>query len=86
MVEIVGMGTDKPKAAKPVAKEAKPVIKEAKPAEATVAVETKAATDEPSLKSMKKDELIAYAKEKGIEVDGKATKPVIIEAIEAQMK
>ncbi len=79
MVEIIGMGTDKPKAAKPVAKEAKP-------AEATVAVEAKAVAEEPSIKSMKKDELIAYAKEKGIEVDSKATKPVIIEAIEAQLK
>lgn len=33
--------------------------------------------------SMKKDELIAYAKEHGIEVDEKATKAVIIETIEA---
>jgi len=86
MVEIVGMGTDKPKAAKPVAKEAKPVAKEAKPVEAPVAAEAKAVSEAPSLKSMKKDELIAFAKEKGIEVDGKATKPVIIEAIEAQLK
>lgn len=86
MVEIVGMGTDKPKAAKPVAKETKPVAKEVKPVEATVAVEAKAVDEAPSLKSMKKDELIAFAKDKGIEVDGKATKPVIIEAIEAQLK
>jgi large subunit ribosomal protein L21 len=88
MVEIIGMGTDKPKAAKPVAKEAKPVAKEAKPVEAPIAAVAKAkAVDEaPSLKSMKKDELIAFAKEKGIEVDSKATKPVIIEAIEAQLK
>ena len=33
--------------------------------------------------SMKKDELIAYAKEHGIEVDEKATKAAIIEAIES---
>lgn len=33
--------------------------------------------------SMKKDELIAYAKEHGIEIDEKATKAVIIETIEA---
>ena len=32
--------------------------------------------------SMKKDELIAYAKEHGIEIDEKATKAVIIETIE----
>ena len=79
MVEITGMGTEKPKAAKAVAKEAKPV-------EANVAAEAKAVDEAPSLKSMKKDELIAFAKEKGIEVDSKATKPVIIEAIEAQLK
>jgi len=79
MVEIVGMGTDKPKATKSVAKEVKPV-------DAPVAADAKAVDEAPSLKSMKKDELIAFAKEKGIEVDGKATKPVIIEAIEAQLK
>ena len=33
--------------------------------------------------SMKKDELIAFAKENGIAIDEKATKAVIIEAIEA---
>jgi len=79
MVEIIGMGTEKPKAAKTAAKEAKPV-------EAPVAVEAKVVGETLSLKSMKKDELIAFAKEKGIEVDSKATKPVIIEAIEAQLK
>lgn len=36
--------------------------------------------------SMKKDELIAYAKEHGIEIDEKATKAVIIETIEAANK
>lgn len=36
--------------------------------------------------SMKKDELIAYAEEHGIEVDAKATKAVILEAIEAAEK
>lgn len=40
----------------------------------------------PSIKSMKKDELIAFAKENNIEIDEKATKPVIIEAIEAALK
>ncbi len=35
--------------------------------------------------SMKKDELIAFAKENNIEVDEKATKAVIIEAIEAAL-
>lgn len=36
--------------------------------------------------SMKKDELIAYAEEHGIEIDAKATKAVIIETIEAALK
>ena len=36
--------------------------------------------------SMKKDELIAFAKENGIAIDEKATKAVIIEAIEAALK
>lgn len=36
--------------------------------------------------SMKKDELIAYAQEHGVEVDAKATKAVIIETIEAALK
>ena len=35
--------------------------------------------------SMKKDELIAFAAEHGIEIDAKATKAVIIEAIEAAL-
>ena len=35
--------------------------------------------------AMKKDELIAYAKEHGVEIDEKATKAVIIEAIEAAL-
>ena len=36
--------------------------------------------------SMKKDELIAYAEEHGIEIDAKATKAAIVEAIEAAEK
>lgn len=36
--------------------------------------------------SMKKDELIAFAKENNIEVNEKATKAVIIETIEEQLK
>ena len=36
--------------------------------------------------SMKKDELIAYAEEHGIEIDAKATKAAILEAIEAAEK
>ena len=68
MVEITGIGADKPakKAAAPAAE----------------ATEAKKA---PALKSMKKDELIAFAKENNIAIDEKATKPVIIEAIEAAL-
>ncbi|MDD4390164.1 MAG: 50S ribosomal protein L21 [Eubacteriales bacterium] len=40
----------------------------------------------PSFKSMKKDELIAFAKDNNIEIAEKATKPVIIEVIEAAIK
>lgn len=54
--------------------------KEAPKAETTVA-ETKKVSA-----SMKKDELIAFAKENNIEVDEKATKAVIIETIEAALK
>lgn len=54
--------------------------KEAPKAEASVA-ETKKVSA-----SMKKDELVAFAKENNIEVDEKATKAVIIETIEAALK
>jgi len=47
--------------------------------------EEPAAAKKPSL-NMKKAELIEFAKENGIEVDEKATKPVILEAIEAALK
>ena len=70
MVEITGIGTDKPAAA--------PAAEEVPEAE-----ETKAAK---SLKSMLKAELIEYAKENNIEIDEKATKAVIIETIEAAEK
>ncbi|MDD5922754.1 MAG: 50S ribosomal protein L21 [Eubacteriales bacterium] len=47
--------------------------------------EEAAAAEEPAKKvslSMKKEELVSYAKEHGIDVDEKATKAVILEAIE----
>ena len=53
--------------------EAKEEVVEAKPAKKVSA-------------SMKKDELIAFAKENNIAIDEKATKAVIIEAIEAGLK
>ena len=40
----------------------------------------------PALKSMKKAELIEFAKENNIEIDEKANKPVILETIEAALK
>ena len=48
--------------------------------------ETKEAAEVKVSASMKKDELIAFAAEHNIEVDAKATKAVIIEAIEAALK
>ena len=51
--------------------------------EAVVAEEAKEAKKVSA--SMKKDELIAFAKENNIEVDEKATKAVIIETIEAAL-
>lgn len=44
--------------------------------------ETQAEAKKPSLKSMKKSELIAFAKENNIEIDEKATNAVLIETIE----
>ena len=40
----------------------------------------------PALKSMRKAELIEFAKENGIEIDEKATNAVMIETIEAALK
>lgn len=77
MVEITGLGTDKPAKAAPKA-EAAPVAAE----------ETATETKKPakSLKSMKKAELIEFAKENGIELDEKATNAIMIETIEAALK
>ncbi|MDD6646925.1 MAG: 50S ribosomal protein L21 [Firmicutes bacterium] len=40
----------------------------------------------PALKSMRKAELVEFAKENGIEIDEKATNAVMIETIEAALK
>ena len=61
------------------AKKAEPAKKAAKPAKK----EEKAAAPKVSA-SMKKDELLAVAKEMGVKVDSKATKADIIAAIEAK--
>ena len=70
MVKIESLGGAAPKAE---AVEAAPVNNEAKAVKKVSA-------------SMKKDELIAFAKENNIAIDEKATKAVIIEAIEAALK
>ena len=66
MVEIFGLGGEAP-VEKAEAPKAEAVAEEAKEAKVS--------------ESMKKDELIAYAAEHGIEIDPKATKAVIVEAI-----
>ena len=81
MVKIESLGGSKQsapkKASAPKAEEApKDEVKEAKAKPAAKKVSA----------SMKKDELIAFAKENNIAIDGKATKAVIIEAIEAAIK
>ena len=78
MVKIESLGGAAPK---------KAVKKEVPKAEATAepAKEEAKAVKKVSA-SMKKDELIAFAKENNIAIDEKATKAVIIEAIEAALK
>lgn len=76
MVKIVSL-TGEAAAKKAPAKKAEPKAEEAK---AAPKAEKKVSA------SMKKDELIAYAAEHGIEIDAKATKAVIIETIEAASK
>ncbi len=75
LVEITGISAD---GTAPAKKAAAPVAAE-EPAE-------EKAEKKPSLKSMKKAELIDFAKENNIEIDEKATKPVILEAIENALK
>ena len=94
MVEITGVGEDKPKKAKPAEEkkeeaapetEAKAEVK-AEAAEEPAVEKAEPEKKTPSLKSMKKDELIAYAQENNIEIDPKSTKAVIMEAIEEGLK
>ena len=79
MVKIESLGGAAPKKAA-AKKEAPKAEAAAEPAKA----EAKAAKKVSA--SMKKDELIAFAKENNIAIDEKATKAVIIEAIEAALK
>lgn len=73
-------GSAPKKAAAPKAEPVKEAVKET----VVEAVEEKPAKKVSA--AMKKDELIAFAKENNIAVDEKATKAVIIEAIEAALK
>ncbi|MDO4460811.1 MAG: 50S ribosomal protein L21 [Clostridia bacterium] len=78
MVKIESLGGAAPK---------KAVKKEAPKAEAAAEpVKEEAMAVKKVSASMKKDELIAFAKENNIAIDEKATKAVIIEAIEAALK
>ena len=80
LVEITAVAGEKAKAKKKAAKKEEPV--EA-PVEEAVEAPKKPAK---SLKSMKKAELIEFARENGIEMDEKATNAVMIETIEAAIK
>jgi len=73
MVKIESLTGEAPKKEAPKAEAVEAVVEEAKPAKKVSA-------------SMKKDELIAFANENNIAIDEKATKAVIIEAIEAALK
>ena len=73
MVKIESLDGSAPKAAPAKAEEKAEETAESK-------------TEKKISASMKKDELITYANEHGIEVDEKATKAVIIETIEAAIK
>ncbi len=68
------------KAEAPKAEAKKTETKEAPPKKETT--KSEADKKEVSLSSMKKDELIEYAKSQNIDVDAKATKAVIIETIQ----
>lgn len=68
------------------AKPAKAAPKAEAPAEAKVADKAEEKPAKVSLKSMKKAELIDYAKQQGVEVNEKSTKDEIMAAIEAAAK
>ena len=74
LVKVTGIGAAETSHKEPAAKKAAPVAE----AEAPAAEAVKANA------SMKKDELLAIAKEMGIEVPAKATKADILAAIEAK--
>lgn len=75
LVEITAIGGAK----------AAPAAKASEPKQEAAEEEVKPAK-KPSLKSMKKAQLIEFAKENNIEIDEKATNAVMIETIEAALK
>ena len=78
MVEIIEVGGEKaPAKEEPAQADEEPTAEEP-------AVSEKAETEDTGVSmSMKKDELIAYAKDHGIEIDEKSTKQEIIDTINA---
>ena len=74
LVEITAVGDEKA-----------PAKVEEAPAE-EAAGEAKTVEKKPALKSMRKAELIEFAKQNNIEIDEKATNAVMIETIEAALK
>lgn len=78
--------TEKAAAAKVAKTEEKKSAKADKQAKEKKAEKPKASKPVKVSSAMKKDELIAYAKDNGIEIDEKATKAVIIETIEKAEK
>ena len=81
LVEVEGISADGTTVEKAEEKEA-PAAQEAPAEEKAEEPEKKT----PSLKSMRKAELIEFAKENGIEIDEKATNAVMIETIENALK
>ncbi|HIU25227.1 MAG TPA: 50S ribosomal protein L21 [Candidatus Copromorpha excrementigallinarum] len=78
LVEITAIGGNKAVSEKKDEPESK--------AEEVKETDKKDAGKKPSLKSMRKAELVAFAKENNIEIDEKATNAVMIETIEAALK
>lgn len=91
LVEITGISADGTAPAKKAAapKQEAPATEEPKEEASAKEADTKAeekTAKKPSLKSMKKAELIAFAEENNIDIDKKATNAVMIETIEAALK
>lgn len=85
LVKITGIGEGKaPKASAPKKETAKKETAEKKPAKKDAAPKAEKKAAPKVSASMKKDELLAVAKDMGIKLDSKATKADILAAIEAK--